>query len=140
MNRREFVALAAAAPFALRAALAAAGLSALVTCDAESRLAVVDLGPFRVVRSIADAADPRSIELVGRARSSATPRSARVSIVDRARRAARPARLRGAALRRCAPGRRHAFVTDSGRSGVVAVDVVRGRVSGAFGCRVGRDT
>jgi DNA-binding beta-propeller fold protein YncE len=70
MNRREFVAVAAAAPFGLRAALAtAAGAArpplALVTCDEESRLAVVDLASFRVVGSIATPAAPRSIQLVG---------------------------------------------------------------------------
>jgi DNA-binding beta-propeller fold protein YncE len=67
MTRREFVVLAAAAPFALRTALAAAAQPplALVTCDDESRLAVVDLGSFRTVRSIATPAAPRSIELVG---------------------------------------------------------------------------
>ncbi|HEX7526638.1 MAG TPA: hypothetical protein VF327_10035 [Gaiellaceae bacterium] len=62
MNRREFALLAAAAPFGLRAALAGAP-SALVTCDAEERLAVVDLGSYRTVRSIATLPDPRSIEL-----------------------------------------------------------------------------
>ena len=53
MTRREFVVLAAAAPFALRTALAAAAQPplALVTCDDESRLAVVDLGSFRTVEA-----------------------------------------------------------------------------------------
>ena len=90
MNRREFVALAAAAPFGLRAALAAPAPLALVTCDAESRLAVVDLRlvPRRRARS-------RRSPI--RARSSASATCAvvchtavgAVSIVDRARRAAR---------------------------------------------------
>ena len=67
MNRREFVALGAVAPFAVRAALADAAQPplALVTCDDESRLAVVDLASFRIVRSIATPAAPRSIERVG---------------------------------------------------------------------------
>ena len=63
MDRREFVVLAASAPFGLRAALTARAPSALVTCDSESRLAVVDLGSFRVVRSISTLPDPRAIEL-----------------------------------------------------------------------------
>ena len=125
MNRREFSLLAAAAPFGLRAALAGAP-SALVTCDAEERLAVVELGSYRVVRSIPTLADPRSIELVGERAVVCHTAVGAVSIVDR--HAVRHV-LRGFVEPRYTaahPDGRHAFVTDSGRSGVVAVDVVRG--------------
>ncbi len=125
MNRREFALLAAAAPFGLRASLVSAP-SALVTCDAEGRLAVVELGSYRVVRSIATLPDPRSIELVGERAVVCHTAVGAVSIVDR--QAVRHV-LRGFVEPRYTaahPDGRHAFVTDSGRSGVVAVDVVRG--------------
>ena len=125
MNRREFAFLAAAAPFGLRAALTAAP-SALVTCDAEARLAVVDLGSYRVVHSIPTLPDPRSIELVGDRAVVCHTAVGAVSIVDR----------RGVLhvlhdfveprYTAAHPDGRHAFVTDSGRSGVVAIDVQRG--------------
>ena len=57
MNRREFVAAAAAAPFLFRsgsalAALAAEAPTALVTADTESHVAAVDLRTFEIVRRI----------------------------------------------------------------------------------------
>ena len=125
MNRREFAFLAAAAPFGLRSALTAAP-SALVTCDAEARLAVVDLGAYRVARSIATLPDPRSIELVGDRAVVCHTAVGAVSIVDR--HGVRHV-LRGFAEPRYTaahPDGRHAFVSDSGRSGVVAIDVLRG--------------
>ena len=125
VDRREFALLAAAAPFGLRAALASAP-SALVTCDAEARLAVVDLGSYRVVRSIATLPDPRSVELVGERAVVCHTAMGAVSILDRL--GVRHV-LRGLGEPRYTaahPDGRHAFVTDSGRSGVVAVDVLRG--------------
>ena len=116
--------------------------SALVTCDAEARLAVVDLGSFGVVRHIRDAARTR-------VRSSSSARRAvvchtavgAVSIVDR--HGVRHV-LRGFDEPRYTaahPDGRHAFVTDSGRSGVVAVDVERGTAaSAASRCPAGRAT
>ena len=130
MNRTEFLALAAAAPLGLRAALAAPLPSALVTCDAEARLAVVDLGSFRVVRSIRTVADPRAVELVGGRAVVCHTAVGAVSIVDRT--GVRHV-LRGLVEPRYAvahPDRRHAFVTDSGRSGVTVVDVAAGRSLG----------
>ncbi len=132
VNRREFVVLAAAAPLALRRDSDCAELpAALVTCDAESRLAVVDLGlvPRRPP-------PPRRCRI--RARSSSSGRRAvvchtavgAVSIVDR--HGVRHV-LRGLEEPRYTaahPDGRHAFVTDSGRSGVVAIDVAAGRVLG----------
>lgn len=132
MNRREFVAAAAAFPVAVRAgrALAAAPALALVTCDTESRLAVVDLARGRVVRSIATLPGPRSVERVGDVALVAHTAFGAVSIADahRVRRV-----LRGFSEPRYAaahPGGRYAFLTDSAHSDVYAVDVVRGAVVG----------
>jgi DNA-binding beta-propeller fold protein YncE len=104
--------------------------SALVTCDAEARLAVVDLGSFRVVRFIHTPADPRAIERVGgRAVVCHTATSA-VSIVDRS---GVVHVLRGLVEPRYAiahPDGRHAFVTDSGRRSVALLDVRVGRLLG----------
>jgi DNA-binding beta-propeller fold protein YncE len=125
MNRREFALAASVAPFALRASLAGTP-SALVTCDAEARLAVVDLAAYRVARSIATLPDPRSVELVGDRAVVCHTAMGAVSIVDRHR--VRHV-LRGFVEPRYTaahPDGRHAFVTDSGRSGVVVVDVLRG--------------
>jgi streptogramin lyase len=130
VNRFEFLTLAAAAPYGLRATLTAPMPSALVTCDAEARLAVVDLGSFRVIRSIQTAADPRAIELVGRRAVVCHTAVGAVSIVDGT--GVRHV-LRGFAEPRYTvahPDRRHAFVTDSGRSSVTAIDVTTGRVLG----------
>jgi hypothetical protein len=136
VNRREFVAAAAAAPLALRAAVTAAGTTgprALVTCDAEARLALVDLGSRRVVDSIATLPDPRSIELVGDRALVCHTASGALSIVD-GRRVLHV--LRGVVEPRYTaahPDGVRAFVTDSGRSGVVVVDVRRGRVLARVG-------
>lgn len=130
MNRREFVAFAAAGPAALRAALAAPATFALVTCDAQSRLAVVDLGSFRVTRSIQTLPDPRSIERVGTHAVVCHTAVGALSILDRG--GVRHV-VRGFEEPRYVaahPDGVHAFVTDSGHSGVVAVDVVRGLVVG----------
>jgi hypothetical protein len=130
VNRREFAVLAAGAPFTLRVGLAAPAPSALVTCDAEARLAVVDLGSFQVVRSIPTLPDPRSIELVGRRALVCHTAVGALSIVENGR---VTHVLRGVTEPRYVaahPDGRHAFVTDSGRSGVVVVDVARGRLLG----------
>jgi hypothetical protein len=125
VDRRRFLALAAATPFTWRAALAQP-LHALVTCDAEARLAVVDLHTFRVVRSIETQPDPRAVELVGGRAVVCHTAVGAVSIVAGGRvRHVLPGFVepRYAAAH---PDGRHAFVTDSGRSGVVVLDVVRG--------------
>jgi len=129
VNRREFVVLAAGAPMTLRRAITAPMPAALVTCDAEARLAVVDLGSFRVLRHLPTLPDPRAIELVGRRAVVCHTAVGAVSIIegDRVRHV-----LRGFEEPRYTaahPDGRHAFVTDSGRSGVVAIDVVRGTVA-----------
>jgi hypothetical protein len=132
VNRREFIGLAASTALSLRTgtAVAEAPPWALVTCDAESRLAVVDLDTFRVVRSIATLPDPRSIELVGTRAVVCHTAVGAVSVVG-----ARGVEhvLHGLVEPRYTaahPDGRHAFITDSGRSGVVAVDVVNGRILG----------
>jgi len=130
VNRRAFLALAASAPLTWRSALAARPLHALVTCDAEARLAVVDLASLRVVDSIETHPDPRAVELVGDRAVVCHTAVGLVSIVE-GRRVRHV--LRGFTEPRYVaahPDGRHAFVTDSGRSGVVAVDVVRGLALG----------
>lgn len=133
MNRREFVALAAAAPFSVRTALASAAAwrpSAFVTCDFDSRVAVVDLAAFRVLRSIATLPGPRSIELVGRRAVVCHTTVGAVSILDERRVVHVLRGFREPRYVAAHPDGVHAFVTDSGRSGVVAIDVVRGVVLG----------
>jgi DNA-binding beta-propeller fold protein YncE len=133
VNRREFVALAAGAPLTLRGALTAPMPKALVTCDSEARLAIVDLGSFSVVGHITTLPDPRAIELVGRRAVVCHTAVGAVSIVDGSR--VRHV-LRGFQEPRYTaahPDGRHAFVTDSGRSGVVAIDVDHGIVLGRVG-------
>jgi hypothetical protein len=131
VNRREFVALAAAAPFGLRGALAAAARApyALVTCDDESRLAVVDLGAFRIVRWIATPPGPRAIERVGARAVVAHWSLGSLSIVDTHRTLHV---IEGAGDPRYAaahPDGVHAFVSDAAY-GVMSVDVKRGRIVG----------
>jgi len=133
VNRRDFVALAAAAPLSLRAAVAAAAapVPALVTCDAEARLAVVDLARFRVARTVPCLPDPRSVELVGSHAVVCHTAVGAVSIVDRAGRVRHVLRdFVEPRYTAAHPDGRHAFVSDSGRSSVVAVDAERGRVLG----------
>ncbi|HEY6962785.1 MAG TPA: hypothetical protein VI408_12925 [Gaiellaceae bacterium] len=127
MNRRQFLAVAAAAPLAVRRL---GETVALVTCDAESRLAVVDLHSFRVVGSVPTLPDPRAIETVGSRAVLCHTATGAVSIVDRDR---VHHVLRDFVEPRYVaahPDGRHAFVTDSGRSGVTAIDVERGTVLG----------
>jgi len=127
VNRRDFLAAAAVAPYALRTHLAQPAV-ALVTCDAESRLSLVDLRTLRVVGSISTPPDPRSIETVGNLAVVCHTAEGAVSVVDRDR--VRHV-IRGFVEPRYTaahPDGVHAFVTDSGRSGVSLVDVRRGLV------------
>jgi len=131
VNRREFVVLAAATPFAVRATLAAAAGApyALVTCDEESRLAVVDLGTFKIARWIATPPGPRAIELVGSRAVVAHWALGSLSIVDARRVLHVIEDVNEPRYAAAHPDGVHAFVTDSGY-GLVAVDVLRGRVVG----------
>jgi DNA-binding beta-propeller fold protein YncE len=127
VNRREFLAAATAAPFALRAGTRP-GPVALVTCDAESRLAVVDLRTLRIVGSIATLGDPRSVERVGGVALVCHTAEGALSIVDRTH--VRHI-VRGFVEPRYTaahPDGVHAFVTDSGRSGLAVVDTRHGSV------------
>ena len=127
MNRREFLAAASLAPFALRAG-APSGPVVLVTCDAESRLAVVDLRTLRITGSVKTLPDPRSVERVGNVALVCHTAEGALSIVDRSR--VRHV-VRGFVEPRYTaahPDGVHAFVTDSGRSGVAIVDTRRGVV------------
>jgi hypothetical protein len=131
VNRREFAALAAATPFGLRAALAAAANApyALVTCDDEARLAVVDLGAFRVARWITTPPGPRAIELVGSRAVVAHWALGSVSIVDGHRVLHVLENVGEPRYAAAHPDGVHAFLTDSA-SGLVSIDVVRGRIVG----------
>ena len=132
MNRREFVALAAAAPFALRQGLASAAPAphALVTCDAESSLALVDLSALRIVGKVATPPDPRAIERVGPYAVVCHTAAGVVTVVDRYR--VRHTLHDFVEPRYVAahPDGIHAFVTDSGSSGVVTIDARSGRSLG----------
>jgi DNA-binding beta-propeller fold protein YncE len=127
MDRREFLAAAAAAPFALRAGLARRPL-ALVTADLEAAVVVVDPLAGRVLRRIETRPDPRSIERVGETAVVAHTAIGEVTL------------LRGLEVAHVlhgfgeprytagTPDGRYAFVTDSGRKDVAVVDVLHGKV------------
>ena len=145
MNRREFVVAAAGLPFALRAGRALAGGTpvALVTADTEARVVAVRLPDGHVLRSIPTLPGPRSIELVGgdTALVCHTALGA-VTLIDAATLSVR-AVLHDFAEPRYAAGHpdgRHAFVTDSAASEVVAVDVVRRRTLGRLRVGLWADT
>ena len=124
MNRREFLAAAAAVPFTLRERTPLA----LVTADLESAVVVVDPYAGRVLRRIATRPDPRSIERVGETSVVAHTATGEVSLV---RRFAVRHVLRGFGEPRYtagSPDGRYAYVTDSGRADLAVVDVVRARV------------
>jgi hypothetical protein len=129
VDRRQFLAASIAAPYALRRRLTRAPV-ALVTCDLESRLALVDLDTFRIVGSIATLPDPRSVETVANGDAALVCHTAigALSIVDRARVRHVVRGLVEPRYTAAHPDGVHAFVTDSGRSGVAVVDVRRGVV------------
>ena len=132
MNRRDFLGAAAAAAFAPEALARSLGgrPTALVTADLESHVVAVDLTTYRVIRRIATARDPRSIESVGNDAVVAHTEPGLVSIVDGASLRVRRV-LRGFVEPRYAVSAgdgRHAFVTDSARGELAVVDVRRGRI------------
>ena len=131
MNRREFVAAAVVTPFSLRTALAAAARApfALVTCDEEARLAVVDLAAFRIERWIACPAGPRAIELVADRAVVAHWALGSVSVVDRHRVVHVIDDVGEPRYAAAHPDGVHAFVTDSSH-GLAVVAAQRGRVVG----------
>jgi DNA-binding beta-propeller fold protein YncE len=123
VNRREFIAAAAASPFVLRSGTSSP--LALVTADAEAAVAVVDPIGGRVLRRIATRPDPRSIERVGETALVAHTATGEVSLLHgfTVRHV-----LRGFGEPRytaASPDGRHAYVTDSGRADLAVVDVLR---------------
>jgi len=138
MNRRDFLAGAAALPFALRftpEALAGGDPVALVTADTQSRIAVVRLSSGEILRSIRTLSGPRSIETVANKALVCHTAIGAVSImngptlrIQHVLRGFREPRYTAAA-----PNGRHAFVTDSGAHTVVTVDVLTGRAVARVG-------
>jgi hypothetical protein len=134
VNRRAFVAAALGAAIALEGALAArqgGGVVALVTADLESHIAAVELSSGRVVARIRTLDGPRSIESTpfGSAVVAHTA-IGRVSLLDTASLSVRRV-LDGFGEPRYTamhPFERLAYVTDSTRGEVVAIDLVHDRV------------
>src|SRR3954465_11033704 len=126
MNRREFLAAAAAAPFALRSGTARP--LALVTADTEAAGVLVDPLLGRVLRRVATRPDPRSIERVGETAVVAHTAIGEVSLLRGVEIAHVLHGFGGPRYPAGAPDGRHAFVTDSGHKDVAVVDVLRGRV------------
>src|SRR5579871_4111088 len=124
---REFLLAPAATPTVVRHALAS-GPVALVTCDAEERLAVVDLGTYRIAGSVRTLPDPRSVETVGSRAVICHTAVGAVSIVERTRVVHVLRDFVEPRYTAAHPDGVHAFVTDSGRSSVAVVDVRRGVV------------
>ena len=134
MDRRAFLAGAAATPFVLgsssaRGCLLGGGGTplALVTADLESHVVAVELGSGRVVGRVRTERGPRSIESVGASTALVAHTSAgAVSLLDGASLRVR-ALLRGFAEPRYTaadPLGRFAYVTDSGQGGIAVVDVL----------------
>ena len=135
MNRRQFLAGAAAAPFALHHVVARADgrarALALVTADTEAHVVAVDPHAGRVSWRLATVAGPRSIESVARrAAVVAHTTEGRVSLLG-----ARPLGvrrvLRGFSEPRYTAARRdgrHVYVTDSKLGEVATIDMQAGRV------------
>jgi DNA-binding beta-propeller fold protein YncE len=143
VDRRRFLAAAAAAPFALAAAPRAlaggAGGTALglVTADLEAGVVAVELTSGRIYRRIETPADPRSIETIGQTSALVTHlASGRLTLIDQRLRvheiAGRLAEPRYAAVSR---NNRYAYVTDSGRGEVATIDLHEREVVGRL--RVG---
>lgn len=134
MDRRTFLAGAAAIPFTLSpSALArpAGGTPlALVTADLESSVVAINLATGRVVSRVATPPDPRSIESVGQvAALVAHLAPGRLTLVgsDLRVRAVRGA-LEEPRYAAVAVGRRWAYVTDSGRGELAVVDIAARQV------------
>jgi DNA-binding beta-propeller fold protein YncE len=123
MDRREFLLAAAAAPFALRELP-----FAFVTCDLESRVAIVDLTTGLVRRRIATRPGPRSVERVGGLALVAHTAVGALSVLDARRVRHEIGGFEEPRYTAAALDGRHAFVTDSGRIDVATVDVARGVV------------
>jgi DNA-binding beta-propeller fold protein YncE len=136
MDRRAFLAAAAAAPFALstapaRARLLGAPTLVLVTADLESHVVAVDPVRRSVVARVPTGHGPRSIETVG-GTTAVVAHTAHglVSLLDgpSLRVRAVVAGFEQPRYTAADPAGRLAYVTDSGRGDVAVLDVVRGEV------------
>ena len=131
MNRRDFLAGAAALALApRRTLLARPGRLALMTADLESQVLAVDLATGAVVRRIATHPFPRSIETVGSSAVVCHSELGLVSVLD-ARSLDVVHVLRGFGEPRYTaahPDGRHAYVTDARRGEVAVIDVRDGHV------------
>ena len=137
VDRRRFLAAAAAAPFALAAAPRALAHRtggtplALVTADLESRVTAVHLPSGRIYRHLPTIEGPRSIESIGGTRAVVGhPSQGAITLLEGRTLEIRRV-LRGFGEPRYVSARSdglYGFVTDSGRGDVAVVDVVRARV------------
>jgi DNA-binding beta-propeller fold protein YncE len=135
VDRRHFLITAAAAPLALRAGLRGVARQpfALVTCDTERRIAVVDLSSGRTVKSIPVPAGPNSIQLVGgNAAVVCHTTTGAVTIIDGDTLEVRHVLAEFTEPRYTVghPDGHHALVTDSGSAELVSIDLASGRVIG----------
>lgn len=130
VNRREFVAGAASlalAPDALARTLGGTP-TALVTADLESHVVAVDVSTGRVLRRIATAPGPRSIERIRNDALVAHTEHGALTLIDGARLRVR-AELDGLSEPRYAVAHGDfAFVTDSRAAQLVVVDCARARI------------
>ncbi len=132
MDRRSFLLAAAAVPFALRAGVP----FAYVTADTESHVAVVDSIHGIVLHRIPTRPDPRSVQRVGDVVVVTHTAVGAVSVLD------------GLEVRHvldtfeepryavASPDGRYAFATDSGRGDLAVVDTRRGEVAGRVKLRL----
>src|SRR5260221_14538888 len=137
MDRRRFLAVAAAAPFALSGAPALARALggtplALVTADKESRLVAFDLAAGRMHGYVETLPGPKSIETVGNGPLALVAHTSigAISLVDVETLRVRDV-LHGFVEPRYAaagPDGTLAYVTDAGAGELVTVDLVGGRV------------
>ena len=121
MDRREFLLALALAPSVL-----AHEPLAYVTADTESHVVVVGMTTGKVYRRIPTAPSPFSIERVGAHAVVAHTVTGRVTVLERHE-------IEGFGEPRytaAAPDGRHAFISDSGHTELVTVDVLRGAIVG----------
>jgi DNA-binding beta-propeller fold protein YncE len=129
VDRRQFLVGAACLALAPRA-LAGGVPLVLVTADRESRLVVLELGTGRVRTHVPTPASPRSIESVGGSAVVAHSELGAVSLVRNLRVVDVLHGFEEPRYTAAHPDDRHAYVTDAARGEVVALDVVRGKVTG----------
>jgi DNA-binding beta-propeller fold protein YncE len=130
VNRRDFLAGAAALALAPRDLLAGPRRLALMTADLESHVLAVDLATGQVVRRIPTHAYPRSIETVGAHAVVCHSELGLVSVVDTRSLGALHVLGDFGEPRYTAahPDGRHAYVTDAERGEIVLLDVRAGTV------------